>query len=260
MGKDNKIEYPIADNLIDDALMTVDLGVLQPEGSPFRMSSFAIKSVDGTKYKLSLALDRNFSTGQKSLYLWTSMDGKYVEDMLVEHVDSLWDTLQQFPTELKERIETIANSLESGGRDIISQRIEGEGFLDIHSFVLPHGREGKMLKIPYTCALSYKGHVFDGIDGIRDDCHKQAENAVPYLLERTGILQPADDDPYYQERYRCYMMGHSKNYSEKLISAFLGLDIEKESSFEQLGYTLSKERFPPIVFYVEREKYMFLSC
>ena len=164
MGKDDKKEYTIADNLIDDALMTVDMEVLQPNSSPFRMSSYAFKGVDGTKYSISLVCDRNISTEGRSLFLWTSMEGKYVEDVLIEHVDSLWDTLQNFPADEKKRIEDFADSLEFGGRDVMLQRIEEEGIHDIHSFVLPHVRRNKMLKIPYTCELYYKGHVFDGID------------------------------------------------------------------------------------------------
>ena len=259
MGKGKQKDYSIADYLIDDAIMTVDLEGLQTKNSPFRMSSQDIKSIDGTKYSISLACDKDICKEGYSLFLWTSMEGKYVDDVLIEHVDSIWDTLQHFPADVKQRIEDFAASLESGGRDVMLQRIEADGIHDIHSFVLPHVRTNKMLKIPYTCALSYKGHVFDGIDGIRDNCHRQEENSVPYILERTGILQPAHWDPYYQERYRCYMMCHSKEYAEKLIRPFLNLNIEEEGVFERIESMFSKDDFPPIAFYVEREKYMFLS-
>ena len=255
----NKEDNTIVDNLIDDALMTVDMEVLQPNSSPFRMSSYAFKGVDGTKYSISLVCDRNISTGGRSLFLWTSMEGKYVEDVLIEHVDSLWDTLQNFPADEKKRIEDFADSLEFGGRDVMLQRIEEEGIHDIHSLVLPHVRRNKMLKIPCTCALSYKGHVFDGIDGIRENCHCQEEDATPYILERTGILQPAHWNSFFQERYRCYMMCYSKEYAEKLIRPFLNLNIEENGTFERLEYMFSQDSFPPIAFYVEREKYMFLS-
>ena len=258
MRKKQDKEGTIVTKLIDNALMTVDLGVLQSINSPFRMSSRDIKSV-GKEYTLSLVCEWNFSKEERSLYLWTSMEGKYVEDMLIEHIDSLWDTLQQFPTALIERIKNYVASLKSGECDVLADRIEKEGILDIHSLVLPQGRRDKMLKIPYTCALSFKGHVFDGIDGIRDSCHKQEDDAVPYLLEKTGILPPVDDDPYYHERYRCYMMCHSKESAEMLMESFLGLNVEDENGFESLDYIIEQERFPPIVFYVEREKHMFLS-
>jgi len=259
MGKNNKKEYPIADNLIDDALMTLDLEGLQTLNAPFRMSSYDIMSIDGTKYSISLVCDRDICKEGCSLFLWTSMEGRYVEDVLIEQVDSLWDLLQHFPADEKKKIEDFAASLESGGRDFMLQRIEEDGIHDIHSLVLPHVRSNKMLKIPFSCALSYKGHVFDGIDGIRDNCHRQEENSVPYILERTGILQPAHWDPYYQERYRCYMMCHSKEYAEKLIRPFLNLNIEEEGVFERIEYMFSQDDFPPIAFYVERGKYMFLS-
>lgn len=259
MGKNNKKEYPIADILIDDALMTIDLEGLQTAKAPFRMSSYEILSIDGTKYSVSLACARDICKEGCSLFLWTSMEGRYVEDVLIEHVDSLWDILQHFPADVKKKIEDFAASLESGGRDSMLQRIEEDGIHDIHSLVLPHVRRNKMLKIPCSCALSYKGHVFDGIDGIRESCHSQEENAAPYILERTGILQPAHWDPYYQERYRCYMMCHSKEYAEKLIRPFLNLNIEEEGVFERIEYMFSQDDFPPIAFYVEREKYMFLS-
>lgn len=239
--------------------MMVDLEGLKTANALFRMSSQDIKSIDGTKYSISLACDRDICNEGCSFFLWTSMEGKYVEDVLIEHVDSIWDTLQHFPADVKQRIEDFAASLESGGRDVMLQRIEADGIHDIHSLVLPHVRRNKMLKIPCSCALSYKGHVFDGIDGIRDNCHRQEENSVPYILERTGILQPAHWDPYYQERYRCYMMCHSKEYAEKLIRPFLNLNIEEEGVFERIEYMFSQDDFPPIAFYVEREKYMFLS-
>ena len=47
--------------------------------------------------------------------------------------------------------------------------------------------------------------------------------------------------------------------AEKLIRPFLNLNIEEEGVFERIEYMFSQDDFPPIAFYVEREKYMFLS-
>ena len=174
---------------------------------------------DNTSFAVSLVVRPSSDEKQVSLSARVSVKGMYYEDLLLDNVNSLWSTIQS--AEMRGIIKEYVENLKKEGMSLMAERINHEGLADIHSFFIPQENADKKLKLNLFCKLAFKGQVLYGFDGIKQYCHIQEDDAMPFLLQRTGVISGGD------ERYYCYMFCQSAEDATSWMDAFLTLILIK---------------------------------
>ena len=236
--------------LLNDGFMTLDLKS-NWECKPYPISRCTLTCDDGKEQEIWLVWA--YWKGKPAYLIWVYLNDKYVENFVCYDVNELKDFVSD---DVIERVVAIFQRIVEGGQQALEERIERQGIENIHSLVVTDKRYDGIKKLPYTCALSFYGHVFGGVEELDNYCRLQKDDSSPYILKRCHDITRKDEEIGEEDTIRCtnYLVCDTWHTARMWMKEFIGMgDFSVFSDYIPDPWLL-----PPMICYAEGERYMLL--
>jgi hypothetical protein len=237
-------------NMVGDGFCIVDQES-NWECRPYSTAKCTLTCDDGTRQDVWLVLGK--WNGKYASMFWRYLNGKYVEDFVCYEGQEWKDMLTD---DVLERVEEVFQGIVEGGQSLLKERIETEGIEDIHSLVVTDKPINGIKKLPYTCALSFYGQVFAGVEELNDYCVNQKADSSPYILKRCHDIIRKNEETGENETIKCtnYLVCNNAKVAKAWLKEFVGMgDFSVYSN-----YIPDPWQCPPMICYAEGERYMLL--
>jgi len=236
--------------MVSDGFCTVDLKS-DWECRPYPIAKCTLTCNDGTRQDIWLVSgvwDTKFSS-----MIWRYMNDKFIEDFVCYDGKEWKDMVSD---DVIERVVDIFQGFVEGGKKVLEERIEKEGIENIHSFVVTDKRYDIIKKLPYTCALSFYGHVIAGVEELDNYCRLQKADSSPYILKRCHDITREVEETGDKEIVRCtnYLICDTQQTARGWMKEFVGMGNFSVYS----DYIPDSWQLPPMICYAEGKRYMLL--
>lgn len=243
------------ERMVIDGFTTLDIQT-EHENMPYPVTCrYELSYDDETYIGVQLVIDK--WEGRPAVLLWSFLNGKYVEDFIVNFVEfNRWMT-DLLSDDAVKRAHSVLEAIIVGGKDALENRVDVGGIEDIHSFVLTENYIKETMKLPYSCLMSLYGEVFDGVKEIEEHCKTQKESSSPFVLKRVFDITIQNDETYEDEIVRCvnYLICKDAKTAENWMKRFVSM--RQFSIFSNSIPDLWHR--PPIIYYAEGKRYVLLD-
>jgi len=241
--------------MVDDGFTTLDLKS-DYECRPYPITCrYKLSCCDGTHQEIQLV--NGEWEGKHAVLLWSIMDGKYVEDFIgyLWKNQNWWENL--LSDDVMKRAQAIIEDIVKGGREGLEKRINAEGIENMHSLVLTENYIKEIIRLPYSCAISFHGEVIAGVEEIEEYCKNQKESSSPYILKKFHYIALEKNETKESESVRCtnYLICKDAETAKTWIKEFVGM---VNFSIYSKCIPNSWHR-PPVICYTEGKRYMLLD-